>query len=139
MTSRLILPVVLLFLFAQCAKAETVIHCRMFDRNYPSTERNESWLITDTHFLQLGARYERPDMPGLANKKITSQSESVVAGTWDHEIEGTYSFEVYLYTGMAVETSTSRRANRTAYGKCLILDRTLDGSEIPPRQEWKIP
>jgi hypothetical protein len=137
MITRLIFAVLLL-LFAQNAKAETVMHCKMSDRDFPSG-RHESWIITDTHFRQLGARYEWLDLPGLAHKKITSRSEGVVAATWDHAIEGTYSFEANLGSGVVVETAISRLSNKTVYGKCWIIDRQLDGSVIPPHEEWKIP
>jgi hypothetical protein len=44
-----------------------------------------------------------------------------------------------MRTGVAVETAISGLTNKTVYGTCWIIDRKLDGSEIPAHEEWKIP
>lgn len=136
MLTRFVLTTVSVLLFTSSVTAETILHCRLFDRDFPLSrnERNESWLVTETHLLQLCSRYERCDVPGLAHKRIVRRSADEISATWDHPIEGSYSFEVNTLSGWVVETVGSRLIN----GKCLVVSHKLDGGPLPPHEEWKM-
>lgn len=132
-------------LLGQSAQAATVMHCRMVDPKTYSG-RHESWIINQTHFLQMTRFYEISDISALAHKKIIYRKDSVISATWDTGMEsdprledGGYRFSINTDTGAAFETTSSLREREVVYGSCWIIDQKLDGSEIPPSKDWKIP
>jgi hypothetical protein len=140
MLTRFVLAAFSAVLFAHSVEAETVLHCRLFDKDFPSG-RNESWLVTETHLLQLGSRYEKLDILGLAHKRIVKRSADEISATWDAppiEASYRYMFEVNTRTGSVVETAVSRLMSKTIYGKCWVVSHELDGAPIPPHEAWKL-